>query len=133
MWLSVSLTDINQRKPYKSHAEKDQQVVSRKTIPYAIVETYTGCDPPPALDKLDVYRYDFVKVQGFILKVNLNQFLILFTFKQIDKIFICLLAVVVIFLPAMFSGYAVDKFPSVFFPYHVLWLVQRKITLAISN
>ncbi|KAK3583942.1 hypothetical protein CHS0354_033727 [Potamilus streckersoni] len=54
----VSLQDIHMRKPYKSSIMHDQQVVSRSTIPRAILEMYGSCEKPPALDKLNVYRED---------------------------------------------------------------------------
>ncbi|KAL3882405.1 hypothetical protein ACJMK2_028748 [Sinanodonta woodiana] len=54
----VSLQDIHMRKPYKSSIMHDQQVVSRTTIPRAILEMYGSCEKPPALDKLNIYRED---------------------------------------------------------------------------
>lgn len=36
----------------------DQQVVSRPTLPPAMLKTYHSCDKPPPLDKLNVYRDD---------------------------------------------------------------------------
>lgn len=53
---SVSLQDIHMRKAFKSTVVFDQQVVSRDTMPTAMLETYQGCDTPPPLDKLNVYR-----------------------------------------------------------------------------
>lgn len=52
----VSLQDIHMRKAFKSSVIFDQQVVSRDTMPTAMRETYQGCDMPPPLDKLNVYR-----------------------------------------------------------------------------
>lgn len=45
------------RKAFKSSVVFDQQVVSRDTMPTAMLETYHQCDTPPPLDKLNVYRY----------------------------------------------------------------------------
>ena len=55
--VSVSLQDIHMRKAFKSSVVFDQQVVSRDTMPTAMLETYHQCDTPPPLDKLNVYRY----------------------------------------------------------------------------
>lgn len=52
----VSLQDIHMRKAFKSSIVFDQQVVSRDTMPTAMLETYQQCDTPPPLDKLNVYR-----------------------------------------------------------------------------
>ncbi|XP_058804941.1 actin-binding protein WASF3 isoform X2 [Phymastichus coffea] len=54
----VSLQDIHMRKAFKSSVVFDQQVVSRDTMPTAMLETYQQCDMPPPLDKLNVYRED---------------------------------------------------------------------------
>ncbi|XP_044010093.1 wiskott-Aldrich syndrome protein family member 3 isoform X2 [Aphidius gifuensis] len=54
----VSLQDIHMRKAFKSSIIFDQQVVSRDTMPTAMLETYRQCDTPPPLDKLNVYRDD---------------------------------------------------------------------------
>ncbi|XP_034945658.1 wiskott-Aldrich syndrome protein family member 3 [Chelonus insularis] len=54
----VSLQDIHMRKAFKSSVVFDQQVVSRDTMPTAMLETYQQCDTPPPLDKLNVYRED---------------------------------------------------------------------------
>lgn len=53
----VSLQDIHMRKAFKSSVVFDQQVVSRDTMPTAMLETYRQCDTPPPLDKLNIYRY----------------------------------------------------------------------------
>jgi len=45
------------RKAFKSQVMFDQQVVSRHTMPTAMMETYKTCDTPPPLDKLNPYRY----------------------------------------------------------------------------
>lgn len=44
------------RKAFKSSVVFDQQVVSRDTMPTAMLETYQTCDKPPPLDKLNSYR-----------------------------------------------------------------------------
>lgn len=54
----VSLQDIHMRKAFKSSVVFDQQVVSRDTMPTAMLETYRQCDTPPPLDKLNIYRED---------------------------------------------------------------------------
>ncbi|KAK7575555.1 hypothetical protein V9T40_011841 [Parthenolecanium corni] len=54
----VSLQEIHMRKAYKSAAIFDQQVVSRDTMPTAMLETYNQCDKPPPLYKLNPYRED---------------------------------------------------------------------------
>ena len=55
----VSLQDINMRKPFKSSVIKDQQIITLDTRPHAITESYNKCDRPPALAKLNPYRYDY--------------------------------------------------------------------------
>lgn len=54
----VSLQDIHMRKAFKSSTNFDQQVVSKESIPAAMLETYNQCDRPPPLDKLNRYRED---------------------------------------------------------------------------
>ncbi|BES92776.1 Hypothetical protein motif [Nesidiocoris tenuis] len=54
----VSLQDIHMRKAFKSSIVFDQQVVSRDTMPTAMLEVYKLCDKPPPLDKLNPYRDD---------------------------------------------------------------------------
>jgi hypothetical protein len=54
--VTVSLQDIHMRKAFKSSVVFDQQVVSRDTVPTAMLETYQTCDKPPPLDKLNSYR-----------------------------------------------------------------------------
>ncbi|XP_030764327.1 wiskott-Aldrich syndrome protein family member 2 [Sitophilus oryzae] len=54
----VSLQDIHMRKAFKSATVFDQQVFSRGTMPTAMLETYSSCDRPPPLDKLNCYRDD---------------------------------------------------------------------------
>ena len=53
----VSLQDIQLRKAFRSSQLFDQQVVSRETMPKAMLECYLACDKPPPLDKLNPYRY----------------------------------------------------------------------------
>merc|ERR1719412_2804208 len=54
----VSLQDIQLRKAFRSSQAFDQQVVSRETMPKAMLEAYMACDKPPPLDKLNPYRED---------------------------------------------------------------------------
>uniref|UniRef100_A0A0A9YPN5 Wiskott-Aldrich syndrome protein family member n=1 Tax=Lygus hesperus TaxID=30085 RepID=A0A0A9YPN5_LYGHE len=54
----VSLQDIHMRKAFKSSVVFDQQVVSRDTMPTAMLEVYKLCDKPPPLDILNPYRDD---------------------------------------------------------------------------
>ncbi|XP_047740055.1 wiskott-Aldrich syndrome protein family member 3 [Hyalella azteca] len=54
----VSLQDIHMRKAFKSSMLFDQQVVSRDTIPAAMLDIYNHCDQPPPLDELNPYRDD---------------------------------------------------------------------------
>lgn len=53
---AVSLQDIHMRKAFKSSVVYEQQVVTRDTIPVAMAGTYTHCDRPPPLEKLNPYR-----------------------------------------------------------------------------
>lgn len=55
-FLSVSLQEIQLRKAFRSSQSFDQQVVSRETMPKAMLEAYMACDKPPPLDKLNPYR-----------------------------------------------------------------------------
>ncbi len=54
----VSLQDIHLKKAFRSSKAFDQQVVSRDTMPKAMLEAYLACDKPPPLDKLNPYRED---------------------------------------------------------------------------
>lgn len=54
----ISLTDIQLKKAFKSIKMFDQQIFSRETMPTPMMETYSQCDKPPPLDKLNVYRDD---------------------------------------------------------------------------
>ena len=54
--ISVSLQDIHLRKAFRSTQVFDQQVVSRDTMPKAMLEAYLACDTPPPLNKLNPYR-----------------------------------------------------------------------------
>ena len=55
----VTLADFQTKKQFKSSIKIDQQVVSRKTMPEAMTIMYNNADPPPALDKLNPYRFYF--------------------------------------------------------------------------
>jgi hypothetical protein len=65
-YFSVSLQDIHMRKAFKSSVVFDQQVVSRDTMPTAMLETYRTCDKPPPLDKLNSYRLVNFYVQEYL-------------------------------------------------------------------
>ncbi|KAL8570596.1 hypothetical protein ACOMHN_008953 [Nucella lapillus] len=54
----VNLQDIHLRKPYRSSVKKEQQVISRTTVPPAILHTYKACEAPPDLDKFNIFRED---------------------------------------------------------------------------
>ncbi|XP_037957803.1 wiskott-Aldrich syndrome protein family member 3 isoform X2 [Teleopsis dalmanni] len=54
----VPLTDITRKKAFKSAKVFDQQIFSRATMPAPMLETYSQCDKPPPLDKLNIYRDD---------------------------------------------------------------------------
>lgn len=56
------------RKAFKSSVVFDQQVVSRDTMPTAMLETYKNCDKPPPLDILNPYRY--------VIKLEILSFLV---------------------------------------------------------
>lgn len=56
----VSLQDIHLRKPYKSSNQHDQQVVSRATIPKSTQQSYIECTRPPALEKLNQFRWVYI-------------------------------------------------------------------------
>ena len=55
-FFAVSLQDIQLRKAFRSTQPFDQQVVSKETMPKALLEAYLACDKPPPLDKLNPYR-----------------------------------------------------------------------------
>jgi WAS family protein len=55
-FILVSLQDIHLRKAFQSTQGFDQQVVSRDTMPKAMLEAYMACDRPPPLSKLNPYR-----------------------------------------------------------------------------
>ncbi|XP_065673802.1 actin-binding protein WASF3 [Hydra vulgaris] len=54
----ISLQDINMQKAFKLIVRSDQQVVSRQTLPEAMLESYSKCDPVPNLQALTVFRHD---------------------------------------------------------------------------
>ncbi len=58
VYFSVSLRDIHLKRAFRSSKSFDQQVVSRDTMPKAMLEAYLACDKPPPLDKLNPYRED---------------------------------------------------------------------------
>lgn len=67
IYFSVSLQDIHMRKAFKSAVSFDQEVVGRKTMPTAMLETYNQCDKPPPLDKLNPYRYVVLQIHHSFL------------------------------------------------------------------
>lgn len=66
------------RKAFKSSIIFDQQVVSRDTMPTAMLETYRQCDIPPPLDKLNVYRFVLksIEIKHLLKRRYLNNILI---------------------------------------------------------
>ncbi|ESN99223.1 hypothetical protein HELRODRAFT_67002 [Helobdella robusta] len=54
----VSLHDINQRLPFKSETQKDQEVVTISTRPRAINDVYQCIEPAPPLHHLNQFRDD---------------------------------------------------------------------------
>lgn len=69
-FVSVSLQDIHMRKAFKSSALFDQQVVSRDTIPAAMLETYETCEQPPPLHQLNPYRQGSFRFLCFFILKN---------------------------------------------------------------
>lgn len=65
--ITVNLQDIHLKKPFKSSVTKEQQVISRSTIPRSILEVYSKCDTPPALDKLNAFRYSWTSCVSNVL------------------------------------------------------------------
>lgn len=55
--LMIGLMSL-QANPYRSRMEADQQVLNTNSMPNSIVSIYQQCEPPPALDQLDKFRYD---------------------------------------------------------------------------
>ncbi|XP_021956734.1 wiskott-Aldrich syndrome protein family member 2 isoform X2 [Folsomia candida] len=53
-----SMQEALNTKPFQSSMSFDQQVVSRYSMPAAMLKTYKVCDQPPPLDKLNGYRDD---------------------------------------------------------------------------
>jgi len=54
---SVSLQDINMRKPFKSSVIKEQQVITKSSRPQSVMLMYQHyCEPAPALHILNPYR-----------------------------------------------------------------------------
>ena len=56
--ISLTGTDLQLRKPFKSSCLIDQHTLDRQTLPSALAETYATCDQPPNLDALNPYRDD---------------------------------------------------------------------------
>lgn len=54
------------RKAFKSSTLFDQQVVSRDTIPAAMLETYQTCEQPPPLHQLNPYRQVYWLMQKIV-------------------------------------------------------------------
>ncbi|XP_053610558.1 actin-binding protein WASF3 [Plodia interpunctella] len=54
----VSLQDIQMRKAFRSSRTFQQQLFSRNTMPTAMQATYTKCDRPPPLERLNEFRDD---------------------------------------------------------------------------
>ncbi|CAD6996969.1 unnamed protein product [Ceratitis capitata] len=54
----VPLTDITRKKGFRSTKIFDQKIFSHSTMPTPMLETYTMCDKPPPLNKLNSYRDD---------------------------------------------------------------------------
>lgn len=52
----ASLGELQMRKPFKSSMLVDQHTLDRSTLPVALAEVYTRCDPPPNLDALNPFR-----------------------------------------------------------------------------
>ena len=63
----VTLADFQTKKQFKSSIKIDQQVVCRRTMPDAMKIMYNNADPPPALDKLNPYRY-LIKFFSVVIK-----------------------------------------------------------------
>ncbi|ETN73712.1 hypothetical protein NECAME_00801 [Necator americanus] len=56
----ASLGELQMRKPFKSSMLVDQHTLDRSTLPVALAEVYSRCDPPPNLDALNPFRnYSF--------------------------------------------------------------------------
>ncbi|XP_067622313.1 actin-binding protein WASF3 [Eurosta solidaginis] len=54
----VPLTDITRKKGFRSTKIFDQKIFSHSTMPAPMLETYTMCDKPPPLNKLNSFRDD---------------------------------------------------------------------------
>ena len=50
--------DFSFENTFKSRQVEEQQVLSRSTLPVALMEVYGSCDPPPHLNDLTPYRDD---------------------------------------------------------------------------
>ena len=67
VFFTVNLQDIHLKKPYRSSITKDQQVISRSTIPRSVLEVYSLCDLPPCLGKLNKFRHVTLIEHHFLL------------------------------------------------------------------
>ncbi|KJH42526.1 hypothetical protein DICVIV_11483 [Dictyocaulus viviparus] len=52
----TTLCELQMRKPFKSSMLVDQHTLDRSTLPIALAEVYSQCDPPPNLDALNRFR-----------------------------------------------------------------------------
>lgn len=43
---------------YRRKDVSDQQIMTRTSVPRAVLETYHSCDAPPALNEMNPYRDD---------------------------------------------------------------------------
>ena len=57
----VSIETLVQINHFKSMRTEEQKVLSRKTLPISVEETYKLCDVPPSLDQFTPYRDDLKK------------------------------------------------------------------------
>lgn len=54
----ISLQEMNMQKAFKMTIHADQQVISRQTMPQAMMDSYTKCDQTPDLNRLTKFRHD---------------------------------------------------------------------------
>ncbi|KAJ1373742.1 WH2 domain-containing protein [Parelaphostrongylus tenuis] len=52
----ATLGELQMRKAFKSSMLVDQHTLDRSTLPIALAEVYSQCDPPPNLDALNQFR-----------------------------------------------------------------------------
>ena len=55
---AVNIYDISMYKHFKSMQTTEQQVLSRESLPVALVEVYNRCQKPPNLSAFNPYRED---------------------------------------------------------------------------